>query len=133
MLSASRDVIISSQFAARIRREIFTLGDGCWLPIVVLKTRHESSEELRGVVQFALKFALKDAAPAVCSSRFAETTAKAGKTEQNAPPILDPHPQKFTKFGLLSVFLGKFRRKARKCRNLVNPLLLSLGDKRAVS
>ena len=29
---ASRDVIISSQFAARIRRGFFTLGDGCWLP-----------------------------------------------------------------------------------------------------
>ena len=32
-LLASRDVIISSQFAARIRRGFFTLGDGCWLPI----------------------------------------------------------------------------------------------------
>ena len=31
-LLASRDVIISSQFAARIRRGFFTLGDGCWLP-----------------------------------------------------------------------------------------------------
>ena len=33
---ASRDVIISSQFAARIRRGFFTLGDGCWLPKVGL-------------------------------------------------------------------------------------------------
>ena len=29
---ASRNVIISSQFAARIRRGFFTFGDGCWLP-----------------------------------------------------------------------------------------------------
>ena len=32
VLLASRDVIISSQFTARIRRGFFTLGDGCWLP-----------------------------------------------------------------------------------------------------
>ena len=32
-LLASRDVMISSQFAARIRRGFFTLGDGCWLPM----------------------------------------------------------------------------------------------------
>ena len=32
-LLASRDVIISSQFAAQIWRGFFTLGDGCWLPI----------------------------------------------------------------------------------------------------
>ena len=30
---ASRDVIISSQFAVQIWRGFFTLGDGCWLPI----------------------------------------------------------------------------------------------------
>ena len=35
-LLASRDVIISSQFAARIRRGFFTLGDGCWLPILTV-------------------------------------------------------------------------------------------------
>ena len=32
VLLASRDVIIFSQIAARIRRGFFTWGDGCWLP-----------------------------------------------------------------------------------------------------
>ena len=32
-LLASRDVIISSQFAAQSCRGFFTLGDGCWLPM----------------------------------------------------------------------------------------------------
>ena len=42
VLLASRDVIIPSQFAARIRRGFFTLGDGCWLPTLVSspKTAH---------------------------------------------------------------------------------------------
>ena len=37
-LLASRDVIISSQFAAQIRRGFFTLGDWCWLPITISST-----------------------------------------------------------------------------------------------
>ena len=39
---ASRDVIISSQFAARIRRGFFTSGDGCWLPITSAAQRSEN-------------------------------------------------------------------------------------------
>ena len=33
VLLASRDVIISSQICGSNSQKVFTLGDGCWLPI----------------------------------------------------------------------------------------------------
>ena len=33
-LLASRDVIISSQICGSNLQKVFTLGDGCWLPII---------------------------------------------------------------------------------------------------
>ena len=36
-LLASRDVIISSQICGSNLQKVFTLGDGCWLPTVVVK------------------------------------------------------------------------------------------------
>ena len=34
-LLASRDVIISSQIRGSNLQKVFTLGDGCWLPITL--------------------------------------------------------------------------------------------------
>ena len=42
-LLASRDVIISSQFAAQICRGFFTLGDGCWLPNLFFRKCYSTS------------------------------------------------------------------------------------------
>ena len=37
-LLASRDVIISSQICGSNLQKVFTLGDGCWLPIDIRPT-----------------------------------------------------------------------------------------------
>ena len=37
VLSASRDVIISGQICGSQLRRVFTLGDGCWLPIFLCR------------------------------------------------------------------------------------------------
>ena len=34
---ASRDVIISSQICVSKLQRVFTLGDGCWLPILMVE------------------------------------------------------------------------------------------------
>ena len=46
-LLASRDVILSSQICVLKLQRVFTLGDGCWLPIyvkVILRDMFSSSD-----------------------------------------------------------------------------------------
>ena len=45
-LLASRDVIISSQICVSKLQRVFTLGDGCWLPIMVGTRRFQKAKQI---------------------------------------------------------------------------------------
>ena len=48
VLLASRDVIVSSQICGSNVQRFFTLGDGCWLPMVMMPGVHVGSHDHAG-------------------------------------------------------------------------------------
>ena len=73
-LLASRDVIISSQICGSKLQKVFTLGDGCWLPI---EENHQQKLDNRQV-KILCRLALLGAQQALLGAspqRFAETSS----------------------------------------------------------